>query len=95
MRNAVANGSAELPTLAASSALPSQAAPICLRSMFASAMASENASSINCSLPTSQRSPNREQPMPRMATLSLMPVAIDASVEWQPAAYAAGMAFQK
>ncbi|MEZ5597665.1 MAG: hypothetical protein R3E84_14965 [Pseudomonadales bacterium] len=45
----------------------------------ASAIASENASTISSSAPQSQRSPNREQPMPRIATLSLIPAAISVS----------------
>ena len=43
----------------------------------------------------SQRSPNLLQPMPRMATLSLMPVAMIYSCPVFDAADATGMAFQK
>ncbi|KAK6032458.1 class II glutamine amidotransferase [Ostertagia ostertagi] len=55
---------------------PYQAALICLRSMPASASASSNASESSSGVPMSQRSPKREQPMPMMATLSLIPVAM-------------------
>src|SRR5678816_1053446 len=43
--------------------------------MPASATHSANASTIRSSGPLSQRSPKREQPMPTIATLSLMPRA--------------------
>ena len=74
----MANGIAELPT-ERSMDEPYQAAPICLRSMPASASASVKASMTNCSAPVSQRSPKRVQPMPMMATLSLIPLAIQFS----------------
>src|SRR5690606_8424085 len=72
-RSAVESGMAELPTLTPSAQLPSQAAPIWPRSMPASASASAKASFSSCSEPASQRSPKREQPMPMIATLSLIP----------------------
>src|SRR5437016_3849540 len=75
-RRAVAAGIAELPTLTRSSADPYHAAPIRLFSIPASCNASRNASLSRCSVPQSHRSPNLEQPMPMMATLSLMPVAM-------------------
>ena len=48
--------------------------------MPASCSASWNASDTRCSVPQSQRSPNFEQPMPMIATLSLIPVAIGHSL---------------
>src|ERR1700704_1490078 len=75
-RSAVAAGMAELPTLIRSKQDPVQAASIRPRSIPASARASSNASASNPSVPTSQRSPKREHPIPMIATLSLMPVAI-------------------
>src|SRR4051794_12492017 len=77
-RSAVASGMAELPTLTSSSALPSHAASICLRSIPASATASVKASTIKSSEPMSQRSPNAVQPIPAMTTRSRIPVAISA-----------------
>src|SRR5580698_8682397 len=76
-RNAIVKGIAELPTLARSNADPNQAAPICFLSMPASCNASWKASASRCSVPQFQRSPNFEQPMPTIATLSLIPVAMD------------------
>src|SRR6476619_7181536 len=46
------------------------------RSIPASARHSANASTIRSSGPLCQRSPKREQPMPTIATLSLMPRAM-------------------
>src|ERR1700722_4353186 len=59
-----------------SSALPIQAASIWPRSIPASASASSKASTIRSSGPWSQRSPNVVQPMPMIATLSLIPLAM-------------------
>jgi hypothetical protein len=53
-----------------------QAASIWFFSIFASFSASSKASTISCSALASQRSPNRQQPIPITATLSLIPVAI-------------------
>jgi len=83
-RSACAAGSALLPTLMSSSALPTQAASIRARSIPASASASRNASTINPSAPTSQRSPNRVQPMPTMATLSANSRGHQASLQHGP-----------
>src|SRR5579863_10249281 len=75
-RSAVAAGMAEFPTLIRSKHDPAHAASICPRSMPASFSASSNASARSPSVPTSHRSPKREQPIPMIATLSLIPVAI-------------------
>src|SRR5882724_7817976 len=72
------SGTAELPRLIGSTAEPSHAASIACFSMPASLNASENDSRIRSSEPQSQRSPKREQPMPRIATLSRMPDAMSA-----------------
>src|SRR5882757_3467519 len=84
-RSAVAAGMAEFPTLMRSKHDPAHAASICPRSMPASVSASSNASARSPSVPTSQRSPKREQPIPMIATLSLMPVAISHphSIGWR------------
>src|SRR4051812_27124296 len=79
-RSARASGTADLPTCCSSIAVASQAASICFVSMPASVRASSNASTIRSSASMSQRSPNFEQPIPRMATLSLMPRAIVSSL---------------
>ena len=75
-RNESDAGRALLPTLISSKQVPSQAASMRPFSMPASAMASWKASTINSSAPASQRSPKRVQPIPMIATLSLIPLAI-------------------
>src|ERR1700690_3885282 len=71
-----ASGMPDLPTCCSSIAVASQAAWIWFFSMPASLIASSKASTIRSSASLSQRSPNFEQPMPRIATLSLIPLAI-------------------
>src|SRR6476659_6312033 len=75
-RSVIDSGMPDLPTCTSSIAVENQAALIWLASTPASAMHSLYASSIRSSAPESQRSPNLEQPMPRIATLSLIPRAI-------------------
>src|ERR1700735_3254122 len=87
-RSAWASGSALLPTLISSSALPIQAAWMSERAILASARASSKASTIRSSGPLSQCSPKVVQPMPTMATLSLIPRAIlwaskDRALRWR------------
>ncbi len=67
---------AGIETCTSSIAVANQAASIWLRSMPASATHSSNASTIRSSASLSQRSPNLEHPMPRIATLSLIPCGI-------------------
>src|SRR3972149_11002707 len=71
-----ASGMPDLPTCCSSIAVASQAAWIWFFSMPASLIASPEASTIRSSASWSQRSPNFEQPMPRIATLSRMPLAM-------------------
>src|SRR5690606_37710773 len=59
-----------------SMAEPNQAAWIWFFSIPASARASTKASTMRSSALRSQRSPKREQPIPRIATLSLIPEAM-------------------
>src|SRR5262249_17598085 len=73
---ATESGMPDLPTCCSSMAVASHAAWIWLGSMPASAIPSSKASTIRSSASQSQRSPKREQPMPRMTTLSRMPLAI-------------------
>src|SRR5579885_2195960 len=75
-RSAMASGMPLGPTFCASKPTPSHAAPICETSMPASFTASSNASTISVSASASQRSPKRAQPMPRIATRSLIPLAM-------------------
>src|SRR5271168_4451002 len=75
-RSATDRGMPLGPTLTPSKPTPSQAAPICDTSMPASASPSSKASTIRLSPSASHRSPKRAQPMPRIATLSLMPLAM-------------------
>src|SRR5262252_539891 len=75
-RSVVDSGMPDLPTWTSSIAVENQAALICLASIPESAMHSLYASSISSSAPESQRSPNLEQPIPRIATLSLIPRAM-------------------
>ena len=70
------SGSDDLPTLCSSKNTPSHAASIRSRSRPESARASSNASIMRSSGPEDQRSPKREQPIPAMTTLSLIPLAI-------------------
>src|SRR5262249_41197662 len=78
-RSVTDSGIPDLPTCCSSMAVASQAAWISPAPTPASAIASSKASSIRSSASQSQRSPKREQPMPRMTTLSRMPVAIKSS----------------
>src|SRR5262245_33455923 len=75
-RRVIASGTPDLPTCCSSMAVPNQAASIWSRSTPASCMASSKASTIRSSALASQRSPNLEQPIPRMTILSLIPVAM-------------------
>ena len=64
------------PTFTASKAVLNHAASICELSIPASARHSSYASDIKSAGSDSHRSPNFEQPIPNIATLSLMPLAI-------------------
>src|ERR1700744_6296871 len=79
-RSAIASGTPGLPTCCSCIAVGTHAASIWFFSMPASAIASSKASTMRSSASRSQRSPNFEQPMPRTATLSLMPLAMSASL---------------
>ena len=75
-RSVVDSGMPDLPTWTSSIAVENHAAWSWFWSMPASFRHSLYASSISSSAPLSQRSPNFEQPMPRIATLSLIPRAM-------------------
>src|SRR5207247_5127195 len=79
-RSAMLMGVPPRPVPTSSMCVEYQAAPSSSGVMPASAMASLYASSMRSSGLASQRSPNLLQPMPRMATLSLMPVAMGGSL---------------
>ncbi len=72
-RRVTERGMADFPTCTSSLAVESHAAWMAFFSMPASVMHSSNASTIRSSASASHRSPNLEQPIPMMATLSLIP----------------------
>jgi hypothetical protein len=77
-RKAIDADRALLPTMTSSKQVPSQAAWISFLSIPASWMHSWNASTISSSGPSFHRSPNRVHPIPIIATLSFIPLAIAA-----------------
>ena len=96
----MASGTPDLPTCWSSMAVPNHAASIWWRSTPASFVASSKASTMRSSALASQRSPNFEQPMPRMTALSLIPVAMGSPPPSQRSvaiihAGVTGAAFQK
>src|SRR3989338_8859249 len=83
----MASGTPDLPTCWSSMAVPNHAASIWWSSMPASLIASSKASTIRSLAFAAQRSPNFEQPMPRMTTLSLMPLAMARSLRLSSGRY--------
>jgi len=75
-RRAAPIGVALLYMFTSSMQVPTQAAWMSFFSIPASARHSVKASTISSSPPMSQRSPKRVQPIPMIATLSLIPDAI-------------------